>query len=304
LGQLSGYAVGTLLSILATWRSLRTPVDRRLVRSLMQTSLPLVPSFALLFVITHGNKFFLQFFSGLEAVGIYAIGFSIGMASSVVVGAIQTAWYPYFMSYIERQDEARAIFGRIITYYVFAVGAISVSFFLCSRLLLVFLTNSAYHDAYKVVGLVATSQFFVGMFSLLLPPLYFAGEVKMVSVVQGGAAIVQCILSIALIPPFGALGAALALCGSTLFLVLLVDRWNRRRGIRYFQVVLDRGRILTFGVFGSVVAALSLIPISFGWRSQAFIVGVGLVSIAICIYVLLRESERSALRHLLWHRTV
>ena len=298
-GQLAGQAAGMLLSLCLVARTLRfVRPTQQIAAALMRTSLPLMPSFAFLFVILHGNKYFLSELSGLEPVGIYSVGFSIGMAISVVVGAVQTAWYPYFMSYANRQQEAPALFSRILTYYTFVVGGIALLFFVFARPTVHLLTQDAFHDSYRVVGLVAASQFLVGMFSLLLPPLYFAAEVKYVSIVQCVAAVVLCVMSLLLIPPFGYVGAALALLLACLTMVLTLAVWNRRRAGKYLQITFDRARVLPFAAFGAVIGAVLLLPFPFIWWQQVLAVLLGSSAVVACVLLLLGKGERDALRQL------
>ena len=105
----------------------------RTVKELLRLGLPLVPSFAFLFILMHSNKYILEWHSGLEAVGIYSIGFNFGMAISIITGGIATAWYPFFMSYLNKLDEARLVFGRILTYYFLAIGLLCAAFFIFAK---------------------------------------------------------------------------------------------------------------------------------------------------------------------------
>ena len=95
---------------------------------LMRLGIPLIPSFAFLFLIRHSGKYILQWFKGLEEVGIYSIGYSMGVAMTMAVGAFRLAWLPFFMSFKERQEEINNLFGRILTYYIFGFGHLRLWF--------------------------------------------------------------------------------------------------------------------------------------------------------------------------------
>ena len=71
-----------------------------LCREMLRMGVPLIPSFAFLFIIQHGNKYLLQWFWGLNEVGIYNIGFNLGMMMSLIVNGFTNAWTPFFMSFI------------------------------------------------------------------------------------------------------------------------------------------------------------------------------------------------------------
>ncbi len=57
----------------------------------------------------------LQWLGGLAQVGIYSVGWNIGLVISLIVTAFQSAWIPYFMSFAGKPAEARITFGRVLT---------------------------------------------------------------------------------------------------------------------------------------------------------------------------------------------
>ncbi len=98
-------------------------------KSLLRLGLPLVPSFAFVFILLQSNRFFLERLSGLDAVGIYAIGSSLGMTINMVMQGFTRAWFPYFLSFTEKQSEAKPLFSRITTYFVIGGGILTLCFF-------------------------------------------------------------------------------------------------------------------------------------------------------------------------------
>jgi O-antigen/teichoic acid export membrane protein len=263
-------------------------------KELLRLSLPMLPSFAFLFLLQHGNKYLLQWLRGVEEVGIYSLGFNMGLLLNLLVSAFQTAWYPYFMSFAERRDEAPAVFGRVFTYYVLGCGGLTLLFFLGARPVVTLMAHPAFLEAYVAVGLSATAQFCSGVFSLLLPGIYFARDLKYISLVQALAAVAALALNLALIPRYGHLGAALALAGGMLVLVLLQHGWNAYRG--YLSPRLEWPRLKRFGAVFVAVALLS------AWDPGVPPVGLALVAtgmsgvLAVLLIALLTPEERAALR--------
>ncbi len=291
-GQLGGYAAGTLFFILYTQRWTSFYFQIQVAKELLRLSLPLIPSFAFLFIITHSNKYILQMFEGLDAVGIYSIGFNFGMAISVLIGAFQSAWYPYFMSFMGRQEEAKVLFGRIFTYYLFGIGGITLFIFVIARPVVHLMTQPAFYEAYKVVGMISSSQFFLGMFLLLLPGMYFVKEVKYVSVLQCATAVILIVTSFLLIPPLSYLGAALSQSLSLLCLVGLTALWNKQREKLYIHIQYEFKRILLFAVFFIVFSGLMFFPYDFIWWQQILIISAAGIVIILTIFNLLHDTEK------------
>lgn len=260
VGQVFGAAVGLVGAAWVASRGLTLTIRRAACVDLLRIGLPLIPGFLFLLVVFHGNKYVLQELKGLAAVGLYGVGFNLGMASAILVGAIQTAWYPYFMSYVSCQAQAPPLFSRIFTYYTISVGGVVLMLYAVAHPVVVWLTAPEFHAAYRVIGPVATSQYFLGMFYLLLPPLYFAKEVAFVSVAQGVAAVAAVLLSLWLVPSLSGLGAALAVALASGSMVIAMAGWQWYRRDRYLQVKYEYGRIFRFLVFFAAMATLLLVP--------------------------------------------
>jgi O-antigen/teichoic acid export membrane protein len=293
-------AVSLALYLLPTLPSLAFRTSQNVATELLRQSLPLVPGFAFLFVLLQANKYILQWMRGLDEVGVYSIGFNFGLMMNLLVLAFQTAWYPYFMSFVDRQQEARVLFGRIFTYYVFGVGSLTLLFFIAARPAVLLLVQPAFHEAYKMAGLSATAQFLIGVWGLLLPGIYFAREVRYVSLVHGIAAAASVGLNILLIHAAGMLGAALALALGTLILAALQHSWNRYR--RYLDVQYEWSRLCRFAVvFLLYVLATLWDP---GWSLLGLVLFLGILTclLPVWLYALLSPAERGAVRRacLVW----
>jgi O-antigen/teichoic acid export membrane protein len=264
-------------------------------RELLSLGLPVIPGFAFLFVILQGNKYVLQWFHGLEATGVYTIGFDLGLGMGILVSAFSSAWLPYFMSFRDKQQEAQVLFGRILIYYVLGFGALSLLFFIVAKPVVMIMTQPAFHEAYKAVGFSAGAHFLAGIFSILLPGVYFAKQIKNVTLVQAGAALLAIGLDLLMIPPFGVLGAAVALIIGTLAMVVLQQAWNVTRKHDFLRVDQEWSRILTFSVVYVAYAVLMLWEREFSLPAEVVISIVGVIVLLPVLYSLLNISERQFL---------
>ena len=292
LGQLIGFLINMLLFMFFSSRFTRFYLDKSIGEELLRLGLPLVPSFAFLFILMQSNQYILKWFRGLDEVGIYSIGFRLGMVMTVVVGAFQTAWYPFFMSYMTRQDEAKILFGRIFTYYIFGVGSLSLLFFIFAKPIVMILTQPEFHSAYQVVGLSASAQFFSGLFILLVPGIYFAKELKYVSIIQGTAAFISLILNITLISWIGLFGAGLALCLGYLTMVIFQQAWNRMRQSDYIEIVYEWRRVFKFAVLYLLIAVISLLKRDWTLLHESFFSAMLFVLLLVAVYRFFDLSER------------
>lgn len=249
--------------------------DWKAARDLLRHGLPLVPSFFFLIILQQGNQFLLKDLRGLEELGVYIVGYNLGVVMSLVVAGFTTAWLPFFLSFSQDPSAGHEQLKRAMTYFVIGFGSLTLLFFAWARPVVGLLAASAFEQAHVVVGYCAAGYFLVGVFSVLLPPLYYAREVWAVTIVQGIGALAAVCLQIVLISRFGVLGAAIGLAGGFLILCLLLLGWLRMLRGRYLLIRYDWPRVLGFGcamVLGAVLFSLSpaAAPLeAVGWSAAA-----------------------------------
>jgi O-antigen/teichoic acid export membrane protein len=275
----------------------RPRFDRAVAGHLLRLGLPMVPSFAFVFVLQQGNKYILQLISGLAALGVYNVGFNLGMAAlGMPVAAFQRAWMPHFMSFIDRPEDARIAFGRVMTWYVFGFGTLSLLAFIVARPVVMIMTQPEFHGAYQSLGLAAAAQFVFGAFLVLLPGPYFARDVRALALTQAAAALISVVVNALLIARFGILGAGLGLVAGAVAQALLQLRRNRRRA--YLEVTYDARALVRFGVLYLIVGGLMLVPRDFSLTAElALSAGAALVVVPMA-FLLLGSAERDRARAL------
>lgn len=225
-----------LFAFFALPRSNPLKINRKVTLDILKTGLPLVPSFALLFIMANAGRYVVQWHDGEAAVGVYSVGFQIGSAINLLIGALATGWYPFFMAYLNRQAEAQSLFGRITTFYLLGIGFLCLLIFSWATVVVRFLLDEAFHQAAEVVGLISLAYAFTGFFNLLLPPIYFAQKIPWVVPIQALAALVSILLAITLCPLFGNQGAALSLLGGHCSMALGVLLLNQHNSHLKFKI--------------------------------------------------------------------
>lgn len=225
-GQLAGSTINFLSFFIAGCMKTSLVIRLYTMREVLRLGLPLVPSFAFVFIIMHSNKYILEYYYGLDSVGVYSIGFNLGVTISIITGGISKAWYPFFMSYISKKNDSKIIFSKILTYYFYSIGLLCSSYFIFAKPVVRLLTDEKFHESYMVVGLVALAHFTQVIFNFFLPALYFSKKVKYVSVIQGFSAVVSFPIFVLLIKKYSIIGCALGICISNIFAVVFLYIWN------------------------------------------------------------------------------
>jgi O-antigen/teichoic acid export membrane protein len=199
------------------------------------------------------------------------------------------------MSFINKWDEARSLFSRILTYYVFSFGGLSLLFYITARPVVMIMTRPAFHEAYKVVGLSATAQFFTGIFSIFLPAIYFAKEVRYVTLIQGVSALLAVGFNFILIPLLGMIGSAVALMLGLLVMSVLQQAWNFKRKRSYLNVQYEWDRILRFSLIYAGFVLIMLLKGNSSLGVELLISGMAASMLPVILYGLLNRGEREML---------
>ena len=286
--------VTLVVAMVVSLRGLPFKVRRTIARELLVLGMPLIPGILAVYVMLQGNKVLLQVGAGLGELGIYTLGFNIGLLMTLLVSGFTNAWFPFFSSFMQEQDQARPLFARVLTYYVLGAGTVSLLFFIGAQPVIRLATQPAFWGAYVSVGPSAAAQFLIGVHSILLAGMYFAKEVRFMVVIQGAAAAVSVVLNLLLIPPWGVAGAAVALVLGFGVMIVLQHWWNVAR--LHFQIPYEWRRL---AVFAAVYAATAVF---FLWnRSWSLVAEFGLsvlatITVVGLVLALLSPAERSQAR--------
>jgi len=291
IGQLLGAFFGFILFFFNVSRGTRFLVRSAMIKSLLHLGLPLVPSFAFVFILMNGNKYLLQWFSGLNALGVYSVGFSFGAFMNIFIGAFQTAWFPYFMSFLDKPFESKTVFVRILNYYVIIFGSLTILFFIFARSVVILTTQLPFHDAYKVIGFTALAYFFLGLFSLLLPPIYYNKKDKILSIIQGIACIPYILTAGILIRNFESLGAAISLSMGSFFMVSIAWVWIRKKYNNLF-IPYNIKKNIPFAIYLIANSVIFTIDRNLKLVNELNLVAVSLASLLVFLIIWLKPNEK------------
>ena len=220
-------------------RKLPFHIDFNLFNPLIRIGFPSIFGMFAFLLIDFADRQMIERMVGLSALGIYSVGYSFGMVMIVAMGAFSTAWPTFFMSYINKHNEARTVFSKVLTYYLIVFGVLTVLFFSVAKPVVFIMTASTFHEAYIVVGLIAAAYMLKGCYLIMLPGIYFSEKLYKQSLVEWVAAIINIFLNLWLIRYFGIIGAAIATLIS--YMTLPIFAWLVAR--QYLEVTYQWDRI-------------------------------------------------------------
>ena len=223
IGFLIGILSGSILAAIFGWWGIRSYLDfsewhRFWWPRLLRFGAPLVPAGIGMYVLTTADRWFINYYHGQEALGLYAIGAKFAMIVAIAVTTFRQAWWPIAMDAMQSEDGP--LFFRSIARLYMGLGSASmVVLTVLSPFLVRWFTTPDYFDAYPIVGILAWHSIFYGFFLIGAAGIWKAEKTVWVTVFMGVAAFLNIGLDALLVPTYACMGAAVAT--SVSFLV-----WN------------------------------------------------------------------------------
>jgi O-antigen/teichoic acid export membrane protein len=254
LAQVLLAALQAFVCLLMLRDLIKPDFSKPVLRSLLNFGLPLVPGAIAALILVSADRYILNKFSTTTMVGLYSLGYSIGMVINLIVQAVQLAW-PTQLFEIAKLPDAKQRLSMTLTYYCLALGFISLAVSVLAREILAIMTTPEYYGAYIIMPLITLSYVFYGIRFMTTIGMYIKNKVKYSSFVIISAAIFNLLLSFILIPRFGMIGAAWATFISYFLLAVV----NIMVDSRFMRIPYEYWRLVKILVIWFVVYGISLL---------------------------------------------
>jgi O-antigen/teichoic acid export membrane protein len=259
LGVLVGNFSGTLAvyAVLLAYRrtQLGLEFDTGVFRRMIEWGMPLVPSTIALTAIDFSDRFFLVRLRDAHELGLYAIGLRVAAALLFVLAAFRTAW-PAFAYSIRDDDEAKRVYGFVLTYVTFVSAWAALALGLWSPWLVRLLTTPEFYDGSRVVAPLAFAFVVFGAYIVVVTSIGRVGRRGSNWIVTGAAAVLNLGLNLVLIPRYGMTGAAASVLVSYVVMFLGIT-WKAQRVFpvhyQWRRVLLAVGTAATLTVAGKLL---------------------------------------------------
>jgi O-antigen/teichoic acid export membrane protein len=180
------------------------------------------------FELNFADRFFLQHYTNLPTVGIYALGYKFGyMLSFLLIQPFIMIWGVRMYDVAKRPD-AGAVFSRIMAYFTLLICTAALAMSLLIKGIISIVASPQFHDAYKVVPAVALAYVFYGMSFYFQTGIYISKRTSYLGLMGAICALANVLFNFLLIPRFGAMGASWATALSFLLMAILAYTFSQR----------------------------------------------------------------------------
>ncbi len=265
------------------------PVDRVALRGLLRFGVPLVPVTVSFWVFTAADRVVVGKVAGLAELGYYSVAVTVTLVFVVLTSAVSQAWLPRATQLFEHdRDRAAWAVGASLTYYVFGLGLLAALASAFAPEVTSLLSGPDYAPAARAIPLLCLGSVAYGSVTITasgMTMMHRTGRLAVLSIV---AAVVNVGAALALVPPFGIVGAA----GATVvgYLVLTMSYlWSSQR---LWAIHVEHRRLAVVAVLLAGVGAVAT------WRvDDPFLLRAAVPVAFVALSVLLagvRPEERAA----------
>lgn len=235
-------------------RNYKFEFNLNLLKKQLRFSLPLMVAVFCFFIIDSSDRYMLKIFLPLSEIGLYNIGYQIGLLMMIFVGGFTSAWPPYYHKN-NQNGEGQSICSDVLNIYLMisVPFLILISYF--APVAIKILTPISFHQSITVIPLVAMAYMLKGPYIIFLMGLLMKNKTKWQLYIEIVAALINVILNYLLIPIIGREAAALTTVFSYLIMVIiayiLVMKVNPLRNINIIKPA-------SFFIMVSFVSCISL----------------------------------------------
>ena len=259
-GAVVGNFIGTLCvyAVLLAYRRYQLGLEfsRDLLRQMNRFGMPLVPSALALWAINFISRIFIGQYKGQAEVGVFSVAVRISSAIVFLMIAFRLAW-PAFAYSIDDDREAKRTYSYVLTYLLFVCCWISLALGVLAPWIVDLLAQGpGFARASDAVALLCFASTAYAGYTVVAIGIGRARQTQFNWIVSGAAAVVNIVLNVILIPPYGMVGAAIAAAAAYLALFLgMVANSQRVYPVDYQwrRVVTLSGVAIGLTVLGSVL---------------------------------------------------
>lgn len=265
------------------------------LRELLVYGIPLVPYGITIYLIQNCDRYFLSYFSTLEQVGLYSLGFKLTSVLTLLFTGTGLAWSPFIFS-TYKEDGIKPVYSKIMNYMVSATFLLVIGLSLFSREVLMVFTTPPYFGAYIVVPVLSLYVAFYHIGLRMSFGISIAKKTFHFTWISAITAAVNIGLNFLLVPPYGMTGAATAtLICSIVWCILLISVSQRYYRVKYNLVAFFKILAVTLIIISGSYFLLSDVSL------QNILIKIGLIGVfLVCVYIfhLIGNDELTYLKNI------
>lgn len=231
-GQVLGVVVpGAVALGIILWRfRARLKPDAGVREALLNYGVPLIPHVLGAALIVYSDRLILARMIDLEAAGLYAVGYQMGLVIFLLQNSFNQAWTPWLFAQLKQPDDAlRRRLVKMTYAYAGLLTLAAAAFVLISPWIYRWFIGDAFHDSRPLVFWIALAFVFNGVYKMFANYLFYLKSTRIIGIITFSTALLNIALNVWWIDWLGMIGAAYATCVSFAVQMVWVAAVSSRR---------------------------------------------------------------------------
>jgi len=272
VGVIAGSTLAAVYGIAVVHRDVGRRFSTKELRAMLFYGVPLVPAALSLWGLALLDRVMLGKLADLTEVGEYAVANRVSSLLMLAVTAFALAFGPFIFSiYSEDREKEKIVRAKALTYLtiVLLAGGVALTLFAREAIDVV---APRFDRAYEAVGPLTLGVVAFGISSVVLAGISFARRTVYVAGIAAAAVLVNAVLNLILIPPFGMIGAAVAAtAGYTTLAVVQYFVAQRLYPTPYELGKIVRGTAIAVALGSIGLLTLEPLALAFAVKALAFL---------------------------------
>ena len=180
-------------------------------KDLLSFGLPMIPHLLGFMIINYSDRIFIGSLISTHEVGIYHIGYTIGMSISLLTIIFSKAWLPFFFKYLKEGDtDSYKIIWTVNVYFLIVVLALSFLLHILTPFFYNHFIDDVYLPGINYVPWVISSFVFAAVYSLFANFIVYEKKMYVIMFTTLFGLVINLVLNYYLVIWFGGYGAAIA----------------------------------------------------------------------------------------------
>jgi O-antigen/teichoic acid export membrane protein len=207
IASISAAGISLIMGLIMIRSEIALVFSPRLVKYVLLIGYPLIPASIVPWVLNVSDRYYLNYYWGLNQTGLYAVGYKIGMLGiQIFVMAFQLAWTPLFFA-SRTNDDAPRLCANVLKYYLLVLLSSGLMLSVFAPEILRVLADKQFRGASWIVPYISLAYVFYGAQFFVVPVFVGANKNKLLGIMMLGMAVLNTALNLILIPRSGASGA-------------------------------------------------------------------------------------------------
>lgn len=212
--QIITFSTFAIFGLLLLYRNgwIKFKVDKDYIKSALNFGIPLIPHSLGIVMMTMTDRIFITNMVGINATGLYTVGYQIAMPISLLYTAFNQAYVPWLFEKLTYSGQSiKNKIVRLTYLYFVTILILSLGLGLISPWLLSFFVGKDFASASSFVIWLSLGNAFTGMYLMVTNYIFYAKKTAILAWITFLTAITSVALNYILISRNEAIGAAQAM---------------------------------------------------------------------------------------------